>query len=127
MRFDILPRKSVAKYRLSILDLQAEEMSYYPRPDPHMDPNVFRSTSHSAHHVDPDVVNSRYIVTDTSRSLRHDDYFRESQDRHFETPQLAQSYRSDRRYPNHYSTSGPDIVSLVRRYAITTCQYLDVS
>jgi hypothetical protein len=97
-------------------------MSYYPRLGPYMDPNVFRSTSH---HMDPDVVNSRYIVTDTSRSMRHDDYFRESRDRHFESPQLAQSYRSDRRYPNHYSTSGPDIVSLVRKYATTTSQKLD--
>jgi hypothetical protein len=102
-------------------------MSYYPRLGPYMDPNVFRSTSHSAHHMDPDVVNSRYIVTDTSRSLRHDDYFRESRDRHFESPQLAQSYCSDCRYPNHYNTSGPDIVSLVRKYATTTSQNLTVS
>jgi hypothetical protein len=102
-------------------------MSCYPRPDPYMDPNVFRSTSLSSHHVDPGVINSRYISTDTSRSLRRDDYFRESRDRHFETPQLAQRYRSDRRYPNNYSTSGPDVVSLVRKYAITISQNVDVS
>jgi hypothetical protein len=101
-------------------------MSYYPRLGPYMDPNVFRS-SHSAHHVDPDVVNSRYMTTDTSRSLRHDDYFRESRDRHFESPHLGQGYRPDRRFPHSYSTFGPDIVSLVRKYAITTSQNLDVS
>jgi hypothetical protein len=118
---------SLQKIKQTSCSPNRRAMSYYPRLGPYMDPNVFRSTSHLAHHVDPDVVIPRYIATDTSRSLRHDDYFRASRDKHFESPQLAQSYRSDRRYPNYYSTSGPDIVSLVRKYAITTSQHLDVS
>lgn len=86
-----------------------------------MDPNVFRSTSHSVYHVDPDMVSPRYVTADAPRSLRHGDYLTVPQDRYF---QNSQNYRSDRRYTNQYSSPGRDIDNLVRKYVTKTSQDL---
>lgn len=93
-------------------------MSHYSRLGQYMDPNVFRSTSHSAYHVGSDLASPRYLVTDTFRSLRHGDYLREPHDMHLDSPQLERSFRSDRRYADQYSSSGRDNDNLVRKYAI---------
>lgn len=92
-------------------------MSHYPRLGPYMDPNVFRSTSHSVYHMEPDLASHRYVTTDAFRSLRHGDYIREPQDRLLESPVAGRSFRSDRRYADHYSSSSREIDNLVRKYA----------
>lgn len=93
-------------------------MSRYQRLGQYMDPNVFRSTSHSGYHVESDLASPRYVATDAFRSMRHGDYLRDVQDRHHESPQLGRSFRSDRRYADQYSSSGREIDNLVRKYAI---------
>ena len=80
-----------------------------------MDPNVFRSTSHPVYHVETDLVSPRYVTTDALRSLRHDDYPRESlPGRYFAGSQPGQGYFSDRRNTGQHSTRNVD--NLVRTH-----------
>lgn len=79
-----------------------------------MDPNVFRSTSHPVYHVETDLVNPRYVVTDALRPLRDGDRFIEPlPGRDFASSQYGQSYRSDRRNIDRHSTR--DVDNLVRK------------
>lgn len=94
-------------------------MSHYSRLGQYMDPNVFRSTSHSVYHVGSDLASPRYVTTDAFRSLRHADYLRDPQDRHYESPQVMRNFHSDRRYTDQYNSSSRDIDNLVRKYAIS--------
>jgi hypothetical protein len=83
-----------------------------------MDPNVFRSTSHPAYHVDTDLAGPRYLATDALRLLRHDDHLIERlPGRDFAGSRYGQSYRSDRRNIDRHSTR--DVDNLVRKYGMS--------
>lgn len=100
-------------------------MTNYSRFGPYMDPNVFRSTSHPAYHVDTDLVNPRYVATDALRSLRHGDQFTEPfPGRDFTGSQYGQSYRSDRRHTDRHSLR--DVDNLVRKYDIARLRAWDL-
>jgi hypothetical protein len=95
-------------------------MSRYTRFTPFMDPNVFRSSSHTHHNMRHDSLAPRQSTFDLSRSLYRDDYFREALDRqdshHFDSC-ISYDYGSDRRHHNQLTSSSRDIDDLVRRYA----------
>jgi len=95
-------------------------MTRYTRLSPFMDPNVFRSSSHSHYNTRRDSLSPRQATTDLSSSLHQDRYFREHSDKqdghHFDS-YLAPDYGSDRRHHDRLTSSGRDIDDLVRRYA----------
>jgi hypothetical protein len=95
-------------------------MSRYTRFTPFMDPNIFRSSSHTHHGMRHDSLAPRQSIVDLSRPLYLDDYFREPLDRqdghHFDTC-ISYDYGSDRRHHNQLTSSSRDIDDLVRRYA----------
>jgi hypothetical protein len=92
-------------------------MSRYTRLAPFMDPNVFRSSSHSHHNTRHDSLPPRQATIDLSRSLSRDDYFREPLDGHHVDSCISYDYSSDRRHHDQFTTSSRDIDDLVRRYA----------
>jgi hypothetical protein len=95
-------------------------MSRYTRLGPFMDPNVFRSSSHSHHTTRRDSLSHRQATVDLSRSLYRDDYFRgplDRQDGHHFDSCISYDYGSDRGHHGQSTPSIRDIDDLVRRYA----------
>ena len=90
-------------------------MSRYTRLAPFMDPNVFRSSSHSHHNTRHDSLPPRQATIDLSRSLSRDDYFREPLDGRHVDSCISYDYSSDRRHHDQFTTSSRDIDDLVRR------------
>lgn len=91
-------------------------MTRYTRISPFMDPNVFRSSSHSNHNKGDDSLSHRQATLDLSRSLYRDDCFRDPLDRQVDSC-LTHDYGSDRRHHDQFTSSSRDISNLVRRYA----------
>lgn len=95
-------------------------MSRYTRLGPFMDPNVFRSSSHSHHNTRHDSLSPRQANADLSRFLYRDDYPLEvldRQDGHYLDSCITHDYGSDRRHRNRSISSSRDIDDLVRRCA----------
>jgi hypothetical protein len=118
---DIQSLSSPPHHLQSIITYHETIMSHYIRLAPFMDPNVFRSSSHSSHNARHGSLAPRQATIDLSRSLYRDDYFREPLDRqgtlHFDS-YISHDCGSDRRHHDQLTSSSQDIDDLVRRYAL---------
>jgi hypothetical protein len=95
-------------------------MTRYTKCTPFMNPNVFRSSSHSHYNTRHDSLSPRQATIDLSRSLYRDGYFGEPldrQDAHHYDSCISYDYGSDRRHRDQFTSTSRDIDDLVRRYA----------